>query len=501
MKKLAFLLSVFLVFNSCYKDDIDDLNKKYDELKKEQERQAELLATYQALLEAFENKLTISAITNVENGYKIVFSNGTELLIRNGNDGHTPVITLGDNGNWFIDGVDTGKAAAGQDGLSPVLSIVDGYWHLNDVNTGVKAEGTDGKNAPAIVSIVDFGGTITFYMSDGSVITVGKTETIGLYVLYESTMGEGNGQLVYFDYFAADNTFVCNNDKGSQDCGEMPNDLMIYGSKMYCAITGDDIEGGLVRVINPITGQTIRDIIITYESDVMQPRRLTAHDGKVYVTLYSGAVARIDTALYTTDVIQLSGTYSEGICAYGNNLYICNSGQGSGNTISVVGTGLFTEIKAITVPHNPVNIVYAGNGELYFNTASVSSGPAAGELSNLHVLNVATGQVIYTFGEEAESIAAGKGCVYSVATDWQTSYGVVKKISVADRSVYNFTEDVLLPYKLSVNPLTREVFLTQNMGQAVYRYSEDGIYIETLFAGQEAAPQNGAAVVFVNVVK
>ena len=30
-----------------------------------------------------------------------------------GKDGHTPVITIGENGNWYIDGVDTNKRAEG----------------------------------------------------------------------------------------------------------------------------------------------------------------------------------------------------------------------------------------------------------------------------------------------------------------------------------------------------------------------------------------------------
>lgn len=35
-----------------------------------------------------------------------------------GADGHTPSITVGDNGNWFVDGVDSGTKATGNDGLS-----------------------------------------------------------------------------------------------------------------------------------------------------------------------------------------------------------------------------------------------------------------------------------------------------------------------------------------------------------------------------------------------
>ena len=33
-----------------------------------------------------------------------------------GKDGSTPVITIGENGNWFVDGVDTGVKAQGEQG-------------------------------------------------------------------------------------------------------------------------------------------------------------------------------------------------------------------------------------------------------------------------------------------------------------------------------------------------------------------------------------------------
>jgi hypothetical protein len=441
MKKLVFLLSLVFLLNGCYNDDIDDLNKKYDDLKEEQDRQAELLATYQSLLQALEKKLTITSIVNDGENYKIIFSDGTEMLIKNG------------------------------------------------------------KDAPSIVSIVDIGNSYVFYMSDGSSITIGKTETIGLYVLSEGTMGNGNGQLVYFDYNASTNKFVRNDEKRFQKYGETPNDLMVYGSKMYCAITGDNTNGGIIRVINPSTGATIQDILVTKESIKQQPRRLTAYKGKVYATLYSGAVAQIDTLSYATKVTALSGTYSEGICAYGESLYICNSGQGVDNTVSVVDITQFSEKETITVPYNPVYIVNAGNGELYINTASVWSGPAIGAPANIHVLNIATKQITRTFDIAAENIAGGRNYVYATATtSWTTFDGILKKISIANKSVSDFTTSttkLMFAYKLAVNPLTNEVYLTQQMGQDINRFKEDGTYIETLKAGQ----QNGAAVAFIYAVK
>ncbi len=54
----------------------------------------------------------------------------------NGKDGVSPTVTIGNNGNWFIDGVDTGKKAVGQDGVngkdgvSPTVTIGDKSAHV-----------------------------------------------------------------------------------------------------------------------------------------------------------------------------------------------------------------------------------------------------------------------------------------------------------------------------------------------------------------------------------
>lgn len=81
-----------------------------------------------------------------------------------GKDGHTPVITIGENGNWFIDGADTGvKAEAikgetgapgadGEDGDTPYIGE-NGNWWIDGVDTGVKAEGKDGNDNNKIIII------------------------------------------------------------------------------------------------------------------------------------------------------------------------------------------------------------------------------------------------------------------------------------------------------------------------------------------------------------
>ena len=52
---------------------------------------------------------SIFTVTNGEDGEQGIQGNP-------GQDGHTPEITIGDNGNWFVDGVDTGIKAQGPQG-------------------------------------------------------------------------------------------------------------------------------------------------------------------------------------------------------------------------------------------------------------------------------------------------------------------------------------------------------------------------------------------------
>ena len=68
-----------------------------------------------------------------------------------GKPGHTPEITIGDNGNWYIDGEDTGmpsRGEAGPDGKpghTPEVTIGDnGNWYIDGVDTGKPARGPQG---------------------------------------------------------------------------------------------------------------------------------------------------------------------------------------------------------------------------------------------------------------------------------------------------------------------------------------------------------------------
>ena len=163
MKRIIFSFTIVaFLMTGCYKDDINDLKGKYNSLQTELEKQAQ---NYQTILNALQNQLTVTGVENTSSGYKIVFSDGKTIDLT---QGHTPVFTVGDNGNWHVDGVDTKVKA---EGSTP--EIVDGYWYIDGENTEVKADGA----ATSIIGIVIQDGDMTFTFGNGETITVPMSQT------------------------------------------------------------------------------------------------------------------------------------------------------------------------------------------------------------------------------------------------------------------------------------------------------------------------------------
>lgn len=102
-------------FTGCsdYDDDINSVNERVDEVR----------SVLDELQTQVNEGLTISGVEKTDNGVTITMSDGTTYELTNGKDGAdgaagTPgsVITIGVNGNWFIDGEDSGWRAQGEKG-------------------------------------------------------------------------------------------------------------------------------------------------------------------------------------------------------------------------------------------------------------------------------------------------------------------------------------------------------------------------------------------------
>ena len=176
-----------------------------------------------------EGKSFITSVTAVEGGQQITYvtigKDGTETSHsftitdgKDGDDGATPTVEIGDNGNWIINGTDTGVSAKGQngtDGKTPTFKIENGnlYYQFEGDDdwkdlgnvTGPKGDkgdtgeqgpegedGKDGKDGDSFFKDAVYNegdASATFTLAGGTVFEV---------PIYQGTIkiGDGTGTLI-----------------------------------------------------------------------------------------------------------------------------------------------------------------------------------------------------------------------------------------------------------------------------------------------------------------
>ena len=119
------LLAGGMVSCSDYDDDIDSLNN----------RVAAVEQTVKELQDKINAGAVITSVDPTENGVKVTLSNGESFELQNGAPGAAATIEIGSNGNWFINGEDTGKPSRGEKGDKGDQVIPDKLEHQLQVNT------------------------------------------------------------------------------------------------------------------------------------------------------------------------------------------------------------------------------------------------------------------------------------------------------------------------------------------------------------------------------
>ena len=206
----AIMVGLAGVAVSCtdYDGDINDLA----------ERVTKLEGTVSDLQAAINGGCVITDVTSTTNGVKVTLSNGKSFEITNGTNGkdgkdgvngkdgangqNGSVVTIGANGNWFIDGKDTGFASKGADGK-------DGKDGKDGVN------GENGKDAvqvwyePCTDKTSDAYGYWVKYTYDPA------TKQTTSEVTTKSVFAEGG--VVTAVYNTDDNTLTFHNVEGAED--------------------------------------------------------------------------------------------------------------------------------------------------------------------------------------------------------------------------------------------------------------------------------------------
>lgn len=200
----------------------------------------------------------------------------------------------------------------------------------------------------------------------------------GLFVVGSGAIYSGiDGDLTYYDYGSKKATLKAFQGVNGKSLGANPNAGITYGSKVYLAVT----EENVIEVLDKNTLKEIRQIKTTDQlgsTQGLKPRQLFAMDGHVYYTTYggeNGSVAEIDTTAFKMTRSWTVGSYPEGITgssADGGVLLVANSDYAKGNgTLSWIdlsnianaqNSGVTT--KAVKGIENPMQ-VFISQGQYY----------------------------------------------------------------------------------------------------------------------------------------
>lgn len=293
--------------------------------------------------------------------------------------------------------------------------------------------------------------------------------TKGIYVLNEGAIGGNNSTISYYDVEKKTTIKDYYKEVNGTSLGETANDLKIYGSKMYCVVTGSKAgKNSFVDVMNANTGKTIKRIPFNSNTEGFEPRNIVFYKDKAYVSRYDGKISRIDTANLTIDANELqlkNGANNaeglEGLAVTNGKLYVAGSdhylqANSLDDKIIVVDLATFTKIKDITVNHNPQKLAVSTAGDVFV----ASWGNYGNIIPALQKISSTTDAVTATYNHNVGPLAISNNQAYLV-TDWNSK--IISFDILTGTAGAPFVKDgtvVKTAYGITINPFDQSVVIT-----------------------------------------
>ncbi len=307
----------------------------------------------------------------------------------------------------------------------------------------------------------------------------GEGEQKGLYLLCEGNMGSNKATIDFLNF--SDGTYHRNiyaerNPNVAKELGDVGNDIMIYGSKMYVVVNASH----KVEILDKHTAKQIKKL------DIANCRSLTFRNGKVYVSSYVGEiklndpksplgeVVRIDTTSLEIDGRVSVGYQPEDMAVVGSYLYVANSGgyraPNYDDRLSVIRLSDFKVVDNIKLGVNLSKIVKDKKQQLWVS----SRGDYGNQKSCIFLLkyNQQTGreELAKRIETPCSAMALKDDKLLVIATEWDKAQA---KNSISYHQIDTETaqllggdfitdgteEEITMPYGIAVNPETKEIYI------------------------------------------
>lgn len=245
-------------------------------------------------------------------------------------------------------------------------------------------------------------------IDDGTTVNLPKTRA---FFLNEGKMGNNNAGITFYapnkDADQVDDIYEVQNKKGLGDTGQ---DMIKYDNHIYVTVFGS-------KLLLKLNSAGVEQARISFSEEDGQPRYLTAEDGKLYVTLSSGKVAKINASDLKTEGYVNVGKNPEEIVEEDGFLYVVNSGYGTDSTLSVINRKDFTLSKTINVAKNPFKLIESEDQIFVLAYGALYPDPLTYPVQKIDVANEKATTIA-----KATNMCEYEGTIYFVysETDWAT---------------------------------------------------------------------------------
>lgn len=299
-----------------------------------------------------------------------------------------------------------------------------------------------------------------------------------VYVLNEGSMGSNNASVSAInlkDTTAYASQFATVNGRNLGDTGQ---DMLRYGGKIYIAVYGSN-------TIEVVDGNSLKSIktIQTEAGKPGNPRSLAADKGKVYVSLYDGYVAKLDTAKLAIEDSIAVGPNPEEITIANGNLYVAVSdgmnyanGYANGMYVSKIGLDSFKVASKIDVLVNPTKITSDKDGNVFvISMGNYYDIPAT-------VQKITKDDKVSVVGN-ATLMACNGNTLYTINAPWGASsidfvsYNTTTGVKESDAFISGTADELPAnPTSISVNPENGNIMIGSYLTAS--DYSSNGYVFE-----------------------
>ena len=298
--------------------------------------------------------------------------------------------------------------------------------------------------------------------------------------------GGESSSLSYFNYEKETVEQQVFQKKNGRMLGSDANDVVVYGSKMYIVVSGENV----LEVVDSETGASIRQINMVglVGEKGVNPRHIAASNGMIYVSAYgecaveydedgsmvtsgNGYVTAIDTISFGAKNTYAVGSYPEGVYATTDKLYVANSDFGAGKNASIsiidLSSGAETQKRHDNI-RNPQDIVALTNGSYFILDWGECDEDGKQTNAGVYLLsgdNV-TKRIENTTMWQPISFSTGyttSSYIYAVNAPQGSSTATYERYDLVSTSRTTFTTDgVLYPTAIGVDPIYGYVLVSSH---------------------------------------